>query len=503
MKKTYSIILMLTLLAVSTLRVVAGNIPVAANVPNYEKSPAMVVDFTVSDTLTCSGIVQFTDLSNNGATAWIWYFGDGNASTVQNPAHTYTAAGFYSVKLITVGISGIDSLEKVNYVHVDFLTAPTVSPDTSLCQFNSATLTASGSGQIAWFDSLTGGVQLDTGAVFNTGPLVATTTFYAAAQQAAASSFGGPPDTSIGTGTYYAFNNDRYLRFDVTQNCRLVSVKVFAQGAGPRTVYLEDGMGNPLNSYTANVPDGESRLYLNFDLQPGTNFRLGNNGSSNFFRNDAGAAYPYDINGMVSITGNNAGPGAGGFYYFFYDWEVSFPPCSSPRIPVTVTVVPGPQASFLYNQNLNIVTCANLSLGATSILWDFGDGDTSSVQNPTHTYTAPGTYIITLTVSDGNCSSSMQVTIVVTTAAGINENSLLNVSLSPNPVTDYLKVELPSLNEKVTLTLSNSVGQQVAQFYYDQPSNITNIDFSKFPKGMYLLKIETADKYYISRIAKN
>lgn len=40
----------------------------------------------------------------------------------------------------------------------------------------------------------------------------------------------------------------------------------------------------------------------------------------------------------------------------------------------------------------------------TSWSWNFGDGNTSSVRNPTHTYTAPGTYNITLTASDGSVS---------------------------------------------------------------------------------------------------
>jgi len=42
----------------------------------------------------------------------------------------------------------------------------------------------------------------------------------------------------------------------------------------------------------------------------------------------------------------------------------------------------------------------NTSSGATSYLWDFGDGNTATEENPTHTYISPGTYSVTLTASD-------------------------------------------------------------------------------------------------------
>lgn len=55
------------------------------------------------------------------------------------------------------------------------------------------------------------------------------------------------------------------------------------------------------------------------------------------------------------------------------------------------------------------VICTDLSLGnPTSWHWDFGDGTSSTEQNPTHTYASPGTYTITLTVTNayGTASSS-------------------------------------------------------------------------------------------------
>jgi len=62
--------------------------------------------------------VRFTDISTGNPTAWLWFFGDGDASTDQSPIHTYTAPGNYTVGL-TVG-NGTDSaaLSRPGYIAV-------------------------------------------------------------------------------------------------------------------------------------------------------------------------------------------------------------------------------------------------------------------------------------------------------------------------------------------------------------------------------------------------
>ena len=52
---------------------------------------------------------------------------------------------------------------------------------------------------------------------------------------------------------------------------------------------------------------------------------------------------------------------------------------------------------------------------AYSYLWDFGDGHTSNVQNPTNTYDSPGTYSVTLTVNSGPPSNCVDVTTIIIT----------------------------------------------------------------------------------------
>jgi FOG: PKD repeat len=50
--------------------------------------------------------VQFTDTSVNSPTTWLWSFGDGSTSRSQNPAHTYTNAGTYTVMLTVTNAAG-------------------------------------------------------------------------------------------------------------------------------------------------------------------------------------------------------------------------------------------------------------------------------------------------------------------------------------------------------------------------------------------------------------
>ena len=56
---------------------------------------------------------------------------------------------------------------------------------------------------------------------------------------------------------------------------------------------------------------------------------------------------------------------------------------------------------------------ANPSEPIVSVLWDFGDGTTATVENPTHTYAAPGDYTVTLRVTSasGTQEDSMEITI--------------------------------------------------------------------------------------------
>jgi hypothetical protein len=85
----------------------------------YGSIDSQVMTITINDTITpvanfsantVTGYaplsVQFTDNSSNIPTSWFWDFGDGTNSTLQNPVHTYSAAGIYNVSLNASNFAG-------------------------------------------------------------------------------------------------------------------------------------------------------------------------------------------------------------------------------------------------------------------------------------------------------------------------------------------------------------------------------------------------------------
>ncbi len=72
-----------------------------------------VADFAISDLNPPLGAsVQFTDNTTNNPVSWIWNFGDGNISTLQNPTHSYITPGNYTITLISNNCFYSDTVTK-------------------------------------------------------------------------------------------------------------------------------------------------------------------------------------------------------------------------------------------------------------------------------------------------------------------------------------------------------------------------------------------------------
>ncbi|MBI1287692.1 MAG: PKD domain-containing protein [Flavobacteriales bacterium] len=311
-------------------------------------------NFASSIQVTCNGEVSFTDQSINGATSWMWDFGDGNTSTDQNPSHTYQNEGTYTVSLTATNGFGSDAVSYNNLIVVDRPDGPDASGD-SRCDAGSLALSASGSGTLKWYDQPTGGTQVGTGSTFNTPSLNSTTTYYVENEVTPTTYNIGPTDNSFGGGG--SFNGTQSLIFDAYEAFTLKTVKVYANGAGNRTIELRNSNGTVLQSATVNIPDGTQTVTLNFNVQPGTGYQLGALANADLYRNSSGPSYPYTVANVASITNSSAGTD---YYYSFYDWTIETPGCISDRTAVVAEVTAAP-----IGQDASRCGSGSVDLGAT------------------------------------------------------------------------------------------------------------------------------------------
>lgn len=303
------------------------------------------VDFSVSDSITCDGTVQFFDKSENVPTSWQWSFGDGNASTAQNPVHTYTSSGFYSVKLIAGKGGSSDTIVKHHVVEVDLsaqVRPPSCTPNTLsyCCDY--------------------GIYDVEFGSIKNASD-----------------------DASEG-----------YRDFSCGSHAELIEGETY-------NINISTGPSN----------QQDTRVWIDYDssgtFEPGEMVfeALGQYNPSGSIQIPTDSVM--DVPLRMRVVSDHAG---------------SDPrPCKDPQNGQVedygVTVVENnapPDADFEADSNY---TCSGTvffkdktQYAPTSWEWDFGDGSTSTAQNPTHTYNSSGTYTVSLIASNQNGSDTVTKT---------------------------------------------------------------------------------------------
>lgn len=153
-----------------------------------------------------------------------------------------------------------------------------------------------------------------------------------------------------------------------------------------------------------------------------------------------------------------------------------------------------------------VVNFTNASSGnATSYAWDFGDGGSSMDENPSYTYTANGTYTVTL-VATGPCGDSTVTQTIEMTTVGVDDGLSRFVSIYPNPSNGNFTVAFSEMNaSQVTVSVYNVHGQEILNEVSDQTVGnfTTDMDISNHPEGTYLLKIEIDGNMYMKQILKH
>lgn len=424
----------------------------------------VLADFSVNTEKSCDGNIDFTNQSFN-AVNFTWSFGDGTGSILENPSHSYSNAGTFDVQLIVEDSLGLKDTSTMQ-VYVAIASSPSVNSDT-ICANNAAQLTATGSGgTLYWYNTPSGGTPIDSGVAFTSPVLNSSTSFFVEEVESTPIENLGPVNNNISAGQYFTSNDLWGCYFDVELALTLRSVKVYSGSAGNRNIVLEQN-GNTIESATINIPAGESRVNLNFVINPGTQYLLKVDGNVDLYRNSGGANYPYTIPGLISITRNNTTSGnADNYYYYFYDWEVQELPCVSPRTQVDVLVTSPPSISeTVIDANCQGGSGGSIQLTPTgssqNLTYEWSNGLTGSFINNLQ----PGTY--SYTVSAGiNCESLGTVTV----GSGGGQLPQINASVQDETCTG-------DANGSVQLSVSNVSGNETYLWSNgDTTQNIYNLE---------------------------
>ncbi|MBC8032610.1 MAG: PKD domain-containing protein [Chitinophagaceae bacterium] len=428
-------------------------------------SPSPNAAFTSNFTTACSpATIQFTDQSTpaGAITSYNWTFQDGTTSNLQNPSKLYTENGYSNVTLTVTTANGCSSSTVRNrYIRI----ISGITPD-----FNFSRAGACGFPVNINFSNQTAGPGvLDYAWTFGNGQsstLKDPSTLYASSgtydvRLRVNSNFGcsgeitkpitlGNTNTSISApasscpGRPVAFVNSStpapvsssWDFGDGTRSTQTNPSKIFTT-PGTYTVTL-----------TSKYPECEGVATQNIVItnQPGVDFTSAN---------PTGCTLPYTVNFQ------NTSPDAVSYLWNFGDGTTSaaqnpshvYNRTGAFNVTLSIITSGGCPATVVKNAFVNVNTslsigiqgvpkegCAPLIFSPVAVVnspepvasyaWDFGDGGTASTANPTHVYTAGGTYNVTLTVQTvGGCQGT------VTSAGAVKAGSLPVVDFSFNPAT--------------------------------------------------------------------
>ena len=127
----------------------------------------------------------------------------------------------------------------------------------------------------------------------------------------------------------------------------------------------------------------------------------------------------------------------------------------------------------------------------SSYFWNFGDGNTSTIANPMHTYTIAGLYTVTLRISDGtNTDSMVQVDYIDAQPVGINPAiNVNNIEIYPNPLSSGQSLYINHQGLKLsTINVIDLLGKQV-NYTISSSNEISEIRFNDISKGIYFISL--------------
>ncbi len=387
--------------------------------------------------------ITFTNTSTN-ATTYEWDFGDGSAKvTTENPVHLFQNTGSYTVTLIakkdTQSNSATTTITIVDPTPVASFTYESNNNFTTPSEIT-FTNTSSNAVSYDWdfgdgSDHVTDENPVHTYAATGdyTVTLIATNGSKTDTETAAITI---TPEDPVANFTFVS-NNDFHTPSEITFTNTSTSAMSYEWDFGDGSATSTDE--NPVHTYSTSGSYTVTLTATNETLtnqktetieitpfQPVANFtHASNNGyhepSIITFTNTSehAASYLWDFGDGTTSTAQNPAhtfSTAGSYTVKLTVTNESLTDEKSETIEITQFE---PVADFTHASNNgyhtpSIITFTNTSQHADTYLWDFGDGSTSTAQNPAHSYSATGSYTVKLTASKGALSNEKMVVIQIT-----------------------------------------------------------------------------------------
>ena len=324
-------------------------------VPLIGLSQPPTAQFVSGNVVACAGEpVNFTDLSvANGSpiVGWSWDFGDGNASNVVNPSHSYSAAGNYTIILVVSAANGqADSEVKFAYITIN----PKPIPD---------------------FSSTANGCALPVGVTF-TNLTIGGQSYEWDFGNGQTSTLDNPAMVTYAVAGNYSVTlistNSFGCKDTITQN---IVISDFQAGITAPTTACE---GAPIN-ITDNSTVGANVWNWTF---------TGGNPAGSTNQNEV-VTYPSPGVYTIQLTAQNTVAGCSDNT----NQSITILPTPTPTFTGTPTSGCAPQA----------VNFTNTTGSPGAYIWDFGDGSSfNGTTPPSHTYSTDGSYSVGLIFTDAN-----------------------------------------------------------------------------------------------------
>jgi len=428
-------------------------------------SPKPNPNFIATPTQSCNvnQAFQFNPVVNNAA-AYLWDFGDGTTSTQAAPSKVYGASGNYTVKLRITNQQGcVDSLIRTNYIEITPVNQGNIHANVnSGCRPLAVNFTSNVSSALSY--------QWNFGNGQTSNAANPSFTYQEAGSYnvSVIVNFPGGCSNTFHLPNPIIVNPQPTANFTVSNNVGCAPLNVqFNNASQNGQSYLWEFLGAGLPNSTEVNP---SRTYLNpgsFNVRLTTTNEFGCSRSTtlnnivqvqnpvvNFSATPTNSCPPQVVDFTPNVTGNIAswlwdfGDGntsteqnPSNLYSNNGTFDVSLTVTNANGCSQTHTMQDYINLSFAfaeYNTPEPVVGCSPLTVsydvttpGVTGYLWDFGDGTTSTLPNPVHSYTSPGTYQVTLLTEMANGCSQFYPdyhTIIVQ-----GQEPVFSVSIDPCP----------------------------------------------------------------------